>query len=335
MMRKIRDLPKIVQRSLVNSYTSGISAKGCAEKMQQHGYEITQKQVKNYFYRHKIYQNMTPHTQPEDRSDYSTTSYIDVGTPIIEAEKIVICSDHQARYDNRQLEISFLKFLRDFQPNAIVVNGDLFDFEALSKFPTSLKNRTSLNEDVKAGRSILRHYREACPQADIYLIEGNHEARLDKYLVSRAPELCGIPGLNITTFLGLEELGVEYVGPYGRGVDWNGVLILHGNRVSIHAAYSAKAEFLDAGTSLVMGHTTRIGAYYLTDRRGTHAAFEDGSMTNIDPEKAPPSMRGPRQNNWQNGFMFGYAQNRLWNLYQVSVTDNSFIWNGKLYTPHR
>ena len=253
-------------------------------------------------------------------------------TKEIHGERIIILSDHQCRYNNLEAEKSVLKLIKDFKPTVIVLNGDIVDFEALGKYPTKLEHRLTVMDDVAAARAMMARLRKAAGKdAKIYFVSGNHEQRLQKYLTSNAPEIEG--SLNLPEFLGLSDFDIHYVGEYGTGVDWNGVFIYHGSRVSQHSGYTAKAEFYDAGTSLAHGHTQRLGAFYVTDRVGVHGAFEGGAMCYVEPDKAPPSHRGPKQNNWQNGFLIGYAMDGIWNIYPVSITNNKFIWNGKVYKP--
>lgn len=251
-------------------------------------------------------------------------------------DRLVIVSDHQARYADWATHAAVCMFLKDFQPHTLVVNGDLLDLEAISTFRSSLTKRQSILEDIHAGSDILRHYRITCPKARIVLIEGNHEARLSHYILDHAAELEGLPGLTIPDLLDVKALNIEYVGPYGRGIDWHGIYIYHGARLSAHAAASAHAEYVDAGTSGASGHTQRLGAYYVTDRVGPHAWFESGCLCRIDPDGAPPSARGPRVNNWQQGFVVGYyhAGAELWNLYPVHIWNHQFVWADKLYGGH-
>ncbi|MBI4127981.1 MAG: metallophosphoesterase [Parcubacteria group bacterium] len=248
-------------------------------------------------------------------------------------ETIVILSDQQARFNDLLTEHSVNQFLKDFQPDTLVNNGDLFDFAALSSYRKTLTEQASLMADVKAGVDILLDQRLACPKARHILIEGNHEERLTRYLLDHAEALSDAPGLTLPRFTGLDSLGVEYIGPYGAGFDWHGVLLYHGSRISPHSAYAAKAELLDAGTSGVSGHTHRLGAHYYTDRVESHVWLENGCLCNIRGPHAPPSERGPRVQNWQQGFTVGFYESGMWNLYQISITRHRFIWDGRMYEP--
>ena len=257
------------------------------------------------------------------------------GSLKIDSGSIVIAGDFQCRYQDDDVVDIWLQFVKDFNPETVVLNGDMLDLESLSKYPTSLEHRLTVQADVDAAVDILKRLRAVAPKAEIYHVAGNHEQRLEKYLTVNAPELAGSPNLTIPEFLGLKELGIEYIEPYGRGVSWHGCLVYHGRRVSQHSAYSAKAEFFDAGTSLVMGHTTRLGSYYFTDRNGVHVAHEAGSLTRTDPEGAPPNAKPGQILNWQQGWAFGQAIDGHYSLYLAPVVNHKLVYNGKLYTANK
>jgi hypothetical protein len=247
-------------------------------------------------------------------------------------DRIVISSDDQARYNDPLTEQAFLHFVTDFKPQTAVKNGDLVDLQALGKFRISLFERQSFVPDIEAGRAILANLRSALPdKARLILTAGNHEERLVNYLKDQAAELEGVPGLTLEEQLDLPSLGVEFMGPYGAGVDWHSIFIYHGK---LHTKTAAAKELANRWTSGVSGHTQRLAVTYFTDGMGNpHAWFEDGCMCRVDPEGAPPSMRGPLQNDWQQGFVIGEWQKETWALTPIHIHNHEFIYNGNLYTP--
>ena len=262
------------------------------------------------------------------KKKYTSNGRLDVSS-----STMTFLTDHQARFVDWETHQSVLKFLKDFRPETIIVGGDLIDAESLSKFPTSLEGRQTLMDDIEAGRKVLADYRKACPKARIIWVFGNHCARLQRFLRNNAPELENLESLRLEELVGTKELNVEVLNEYGDGVNWHDMYAFHGTKTSKHSAYSAKAEFEDEGGSGMSGHTHRIGVHIRTDRAGTHGWYEGGCLCRVDPKGAPPSFRGPRQNNWSQGLLVGYAQDGIWNVYPVVITEHKFIWNGKLYQP--
>ena len=251
-------------------------------------------------------------------------------------ERVMILGDQQARYDDRFAERVALKFQKDFDPTIIVNLGDLIDNESISKFSTDSKGLGSLADDRVAARAILQHQRAVSPNAKMFLIEGNHEARLRTYVLERAPAFQDLPELKLPNFLGLDDLDIKYIGPYGNGLRIADLFIYHGMRVNSQSGMSARNEREMEGGSGVSGHTQRGGSNFYTDRRGVHVWYENFCMCNIVGPMVPPSYRGPKPNNWQQGFTFGYVDRKpheksVWTLYQAPIVNHKFIWAGKEY----
>ena len=107
----------------------------------------------------------------------------------------------------------FLAACRIVNPDVVVLNGDVFDFPQLSrhrKLPGHF--HLNLQQEIEFGREhILRAVREACPDAEILFVIGNHEYRLVTYLADCAPELACLPSMEFAGLLGLDELEISLV----------------------------------------------------------------------------------------------------------------------------
>src|SRR6185503_13997294 len=105
----------------------------------------------------------------------------------------------------------FLDVARDVQPDTVVLNGDVVDFPQVSRF-THMPGAGSLSlqDEIDFTREkIVRRVREACPDAALLWVIGNHEHRLVRYLADTAPELASLRSLSWTSLLGVDEYGVE------------------------------------------------------------------------------------------------------------------------------
>lgn len=244
--------------------------------------------------------------------------------------KLVVVSDLQIGYQDDESLASVSKFLKDFQPDTFVMNGDIIDMTSLSRFALTLEERASLSVQRFGLLNRLVHWRQVMPYAKMVYVMGNHEERLQRYMTENAPELEGL--LNFRTFAGLDEINVTLVEPYGAGYEWpergkHKVLITHGELIRVN---TAAANMEVEGGSGITGHTHRLSSHYRTNRTGAHAWYEGGCLCRIDGV-VPPARPGVQ--NWQQGFIVGYATERMWNVYQVSITNHQFVWGGKLYAP--
>ena len=104
--------------------------------------------------------------------------------------------------------------LKDVQPDVICMNGDIFDCPEFGKYSTDPREWDVVGR-IKAGLEIVKNVREACPEAQIDFIEGNHEARVVKHLVECSEPmkhlLSGMHGFDIRKLFGLDQFEINYI----------------------------------------------------------------------------------------------------------------------------
>lgn len=108
----------------------------------------------------------------------------------------------------------FVEALIQIQPDVVCVNGDLFDLPEFSKHPKDPRDWDLVGR-INRGLSILETIRETCPTAQIDLIEGNHEARIVKFMVETSPHLMEVlsdhHNMDIRKLLKLDQYEVNYI----------------------------------------------------------------------------------------------------------------------------
>jgi len=80
------------------------------------------------------------------------------------------------------------------------------------------------------GRLFFQTLRKNFPKANIYYIPGNHEARMERYLRVKAPELLDIAEFRIDVLLKVAEYGIEYI-PHGTKCYFGKLLVEHGDKM--------------------------------------------------------------------------------------------------------
>lgn len=239
--------------------------------------------------------------------------------PLISVERVggsrlvVQLPDQQAPYHDQALHELVCEWLHRNRPDTVVLSGDLFDFPSISKHRTNRRMHTTAQKSIDAGYTIVRDYRQACPFAAFVLVPGNHEIRLENFLVDRdAEEIAelrragdpqGKPLLSLGYVARLDELGVEvmeseysgYPHPHYRMTD--DFDIWHGWVVRPEAGASALATIRKTGRSAGVGHTHRAGIVSLNDPARKLIGVEAGTLAKVEGglgyEVAP---------NWENGF---------------------------------
>jgi len=212
-------------------------------------------------------------------------------------KKLFVYGDLHIPYQDDQAVDIMFELLAIYQPDIVVVNGDLLDCDEISVFAKVDPEHPSLTEELGAGEDHLRRLRKIVSKARIIFIEGNHERRLPTYISVRAPALLPVSTLRIDSLLNLAELDIEFVPSKTKGIciDLGKILVGHWHRYSKHSAYTAKMLVEELGKSLIQGHTHRLGAYYKTNADHEIVGFEGGCLCTLDP-------RWIQFPNWQQGF---------------------------------
>jgi predicted phosphodiesterase len=241
--------------------------------------------------------------------------------------KIVVANDHHIPFHNTRAVDAWLQFCEDEQPEYIVLNGDFLDCVSISRFPAD-PEKPLLQEELDMGIEILSDLRQACPDAHIFYLEGNHEERLSR-LVKEEEGLFNLDALKLPNLLSLDEFDIEYK-EYMEPMILDDLSIVHGDLARKHSAYSAKGTVQDYGfKNVIIGHTHRIGWYMHDGHQGRRRGLENGGL--FSKEQAE-YMKGPT--NWQNGFCMAYQNSGedFLQIHPLEMTDDGeFIWKGKKY----
>lgn len=103
---------------------------------------------------------------------------------------------------------------REIQPEIICLGGDLFDCPEFGKYNVDPREWDTVG-GIEAGLEILRQLREAAPDAQIDLIEGNHEYRLLRHIAETSGAirslLCDLHGFTVPKLFKLDDYEVNYV----------------------------------------------------------------------------------------------------------------------------
>lgn len=128
---------------------------------------------------------------------------------------IIGCNDlHDKEIDEFWLRV-FLDTCKRIQPDVIVLNGDIFDLPEFGKYTVDPRVWDAAGRIRFAHERILKPLREACPDAQIDFLEGNHEYRLVRLLGEAAPGLqallADIHGWDVAKLFGLDRFEINYV----------------------------------------------------------------------------------------------------------------------------
>ena len=114
----------------------------------------------------------------------------------IEAKRTLVMSDLHIPFHDRAAIEAVVKAGEKFEPDCILLNGDICDFYSASRFD---KNPTvsSIKDEIKLTRQFLGWIRGKFPKARVIYKFGNHDEWFDKYIWRKAPELLGIESIRL------------------------------------------------------------------------------------------------------------------------------------------
>lgn len=204
---------------------------------------------------------------------------------------ILVCSDVHIPFQDDKAITAFLSEIDDEQPNIIILNGDILDFFMLSRF-TKGEGRNPA-EEIHLCRKFLQEVRNAAGKdCKIFYVLGNHETRLERYVLTKAPELSSLVE-DVFTILKVEDFDIR--GCSSLILNHN-IVFKHGTYLGSKSGLSAIKEMESSYSSGVSGHCHRLCKYIARKSGRKFFWVESGCLCDLNPEY----VINP---NWQQGFV--------------------------------
>lgn len=202
---------------------------------------------------------------------------------------VIIGSDIHIPFQDDKAVRAFCAYCKDIQPTAIVLNGDVLDFYKLSRFVKG-EGRNPY-EEIKYCQALLADLKEMCPDSDIYYVIGNHETRLQTYVLNNAPHLASLVE-DVFTIIKTEDIGVKGCAEV---IINDNFVCTHGKLLGNKAGLSAIKEIEKHYMSGASGHTHRLAKFLTRKARRKFVWMETGCLCDLNPEYV-------QDPDWQQGF---------------------------------
>ena len=211
--------------------------------------------------------------------------------------KYAILSDIHVPYHDDNALNACLDYIDKQDIDHIVLNGDVADFFSISRWEKNPEER-NLSRELMLVRQFLSHLRERYPQTRIFYKIGNHEERWEKYMWSKAPEICGLTEFQMYDLLEFNKYGIEEVSGRQRMKAGKNLTIIHGHEIFGSAAPVNFARTLQTnlGVCAIAGHRhqTSQHCFKTADDKYIHC-WSLGCLCDMRPEYAT-------FNKWNHGF---------------------------------
>jgi hypothetical protein len=245
---------------------------------------------------------------------------------------------HDIESDPFMLRV-FLDTLHRAQPDVISFAGDIYGHSEFGKYHVDPRDWDPVRRMRFVNCDILGESRSRCPNAQIDIVEGNHERRLLKHLTSNSPAamvfLSDWLGLTIKDMLKLEDLEINYVAEADM------------------TAWTKQAEAKELAKNfriyfdcVLVHHYTNLGKAMgypgFSGHNHKHMAYADYSPQFGSYEWHQIGCGCARNANyteglkWGNGFILVHVdvKNRVPNFEYIPVTDHACV-GGKMYYRER
>lgn len=241
-------------------------------------------------------------------------------------ERILFIPDAHHPYADMRAWRLMLKAAKQFKPHKAVVLGDLVDFYTVSSHDKSPARKENLEDEVVSGNKAVDDV-ESIGAEENHYCGGNHEYRLDRYLMTNAPQLFSF--VKTEKLFRLKERGWKYT-PYQKALKIGKLYITHdeGN-AGPQAHEKARASFEG---NVVIGHTHRCSISYRGNARGSsHVGAMFGWLGDIDQIDYVHRVKAQQ---WQLGFGVGWMRpdNGHVFLQAIPIVNYSVVLNGELIT---
>jgi predicted phosphodiesterase len=215
----------------------------------------------------------------------------------VETKRNVILSDiHIPFHDDEALSLAIAE-AESYRPDGIILNGDIVDFFAVSRWDRDPR-QVNLKREIEQACEFLSYLRGRFPKAQIVWKQGNHEERWEHYLWRKAPEILDLPDFDVAKIFKLDELRISLV--RDKRIIMAGKLpILHGHEYPkglTNPVNQARGMFLRGMECAIAGHGHRSSEHAEASLLGKLiTCWSTGCLCNLNPDYAVI-------NKWNHGF---------------------------------
>jgi len=238
---------------------------------------------------------------------------------------MVALNDPHVPYHDPIAVTPVVQYIRDTQPNYVILNGDIIDCKPLSKYDTGRWGNFTLKQEINQTRKFLSTIRDAAPDAKIIYVPGNHEFRIAHYIRSNAPAAEGISD-SLDQVLTLGEFDIELRDTEFREsyIKFDDFYIGHWDRATKNSGYTAKNLMGDMGVSFIQAHVHRVAIHCKTLMDRELIGIENGCLCQLDPHFK-------LKTDWQHGFSVITKIGSKYFPQVINITNGEFVHDGYLW----
>jgi hypothetical protein len=217
--------------------------------------------------------------------------------------------------------------IKEFQPKAVIANGDIFDGASISKYPRiGWDSVPSVIQELKACELAMGEIEDTAKKArhnvNLVWTLGNHDARFENRLASNAPQYEFVKGFSLKDHFPTWH-------PCWACWATDEVVIKHRWKGGIHATHN---NTVNAGVSMVTGHLHSLKVTPFNDYNGTRYGVDTGTLADTDGVQFENYLE-LSPTNWRSGFAILTFHNGklLFPELVMKWSENQVQFRGKVY----
>jgi predicted phosphodiesterase len=255
-----------------------------------------------------------PKFKPEADNDIDLSGVTDYQeTPLkpyfIKFGKAFLFADIHVPVFCREALTIAIKRLKESKPDYVILDGDFFEFGQISKYLQSDSRYPDLGMEIESGKILLQIIRNAAPNSKIIFKLGNHDERLERYIMEGKPQAATLKHVKLSEQLEFDKLGITEVrlAPVMIGK----LALYHGHEMfgAESSKNPAESFLMKMPQDLAIGHVHRYSYAYryksaLHDPEGMRVkirAFTVPCLRTLNPSWNILA-DAYRNGGWQNGF---------------------------------
>lgn len=264
--------------------------------------------------------------------------------------RTLVAGDAQIPFQDEQAFERFQQAVVETNPDNIVFVGDMIDLPSMSRFSQRNEWVGTTQDALNQYHDFLAQTRANAPNANISVVHGNHEQRMDDYIRKNAAEVLGLRRANcgkemavltLQYLVRYEDLEINSIDGYPNGTLWleDNLKATHGTNVAKGGSNAAK-YLREERESTLYGHTHRQELAYRTFAKrigaATIAAASPGCLALIDG--SVPGFRHTvdaqgevvkRAEDWQQGLLIIDHNGSNHHIQPVLFQEDGFYIDGK------
>lgn len=250
---------------------------------------------------------------PKPKKIEQTPHNVRRGIDVDKVKRVIVFSDAHFTDTTTTAFKALLLMIDTFKPEVIICNGDAFDGQVLSRFPSiNYDQKPTVLEELNACRwhldEIAKHRPPGC---ELIWTLGNHDMRYESWLVNKVPEYSGVDGFSLKYHFPEWKTCWSY---------WIGedTVVKHRYKGGRTAGYS---NLMAAGnTNIITGHTHVLCASPISNYQGTWWGVQTGCLAN--PHSSTFEYTEDQPLDWRSGLvMLSFDQGRMLMPELIMVTD--------------